>query len=208
MDTPNETNEKKFKKPFYKKWWFYLIIVVVVLMVIGSAISTFSDTNDDKGDTPSNTETPDNNTSDKTEEPNDTPELTYYIGDTVTVGKLEYTITKVIDRTILSIDGKIIPTDNNFIEVTFEIKNVSNSAVYFYSSNMTMYRGERSWPATYASAELASTGYYKLNAGLKKTFSLIFEVPDKSTDFDYQLEVKESKESSKITLKQNTTTEE
>lgn len=181
MENQNESHKKK---PFYKQWWFYVIIALVVVSVVGVLTGGLVANEDDnlKDDT--------NNSEHPTEQ--------YFIGDKAVVDDLEFTVKQVVDTDVFIIGQEIVKTENNFIKITFTVKNIGNNSIRLWSSNLQLYRGEAKYQTQYESSDLT---FYELAPGLSKEFFVIFEVPDKTTEFDYMLEFKNGNATVKITLK-------
>ena len=185
MDTQKDEKIKQ-KKPFYKQWWFYLIIVIAIISILTAIFGSASTEN---GEQPDNQEVGGDVSS----------EHNYYIGENAVVGEMEYTVKQVVDTTVFVIGDEIVTTENNFIKITLTIKNLGNTAIRIYSSNIKLYRDKAEYYTKYESKDLS---LYELAPGLSKEFILIFEVPDKSTEYDYILQVKESKTVGNIILKE------
>lgn len=184
MENQNESQTSHEKKPFYKKWWFYVIVALIVVSIIGALTGGLAD----HGNGDSNVVTDDL----------ESPAENYFIGDKVAVNDLEYTVKQVVDTKVFIIGENIVKTENNFIKITFAIKNTGNDSIMLWSSNLKLYRGEAKYQSQYESSDLT---FHELAPGLTKEFFVIFEVPDKTTEFDYLLEVKNGNATKKITLK-------
>lgn len=182
MDNQQENNTTKVKKRFYKQWWFWLIIGVVVLSITLVATGVLKVRIKDPDPQPSNP----------------TPTTEYFIGDKVVVGDLEYTVKQVVDSQIFMIGDEIIKTENNFIKIVFTVKNISNSSTYLWASNMNLYKGQAKYEVKYGSVDLSG---YNLAPELVKEFTIIFEVPNKTDESTYKLEVKNSLKTQSIILK-------
>lgn len=110
----NEVKTKDKKRPIYKKWWFWVILIVAFAIIIGSVIG---------GTSKSNSQNPSSN-----KEPTKDPETTAdYIGDKVTSGSVEFTVTNVYDTKLLGSSVVGEETQNNFIVIEIDAKNVGNS---------------------------------------------------------------------------------
>lgn len=172
----------KLKKPFYKKIWFW-VLVVILIGIFGSMGS-----GDDEN-------TPDS--ADKTEEKqseatkNDSEEQkedTYGIGDTVSVGDMQYTVNKV--ETGKEVGPSVLPTTagDTFLIVDLTVKNNGNEAVTVDSSFFKLKEGDKTFEAdTDASmsanqnddGEITNSFFLQsLNPDVEMTGKVVFDVTE------------------------------
>ena len=178
----------KNKKPIYKRWYFWVIIVAVIGIAIGGIIGA-------KGNEIPENESGNDNSS-IVEEPNITY---YYMGDSVFVGAFEYTVTAVTDTSNIFSAGSTVTTENNFVNITVAVKNMENISKFFYSGYMTLLLGDKKYKGDYATDGLISG--YNMNAGISRSFTIIFETPSKSSDDAYLLQVGMGNDTKLIALK-------
>lgn len=181
----DENKQEKQKVPFYEKWWFWLIIGVVVIGVIGSIVGRTSDSSssDNDGTTYGGT--------------------TYGLNQTVTVRELEFKITNVCDTKQVGNQYLGQSTENNFVIVTIQIKNNSNSEKYITDSSFRYYRGNNQYESSNAGIYLGDNGFWlnvTIGAGITKTIQVAYEIPSEHQSTDYIL-VKDSYKSEKIYMK-------
>ncbi len=186
-----ENVENKVKKPFYKCWWFYVIIVIVTLMIVAGLRQVVESNSNNSDELPADTNELLSGT--------DKPQNEYYINDKVIVGNLEYVINQVVDTEFFIIGDDIVKTDNNFIKITFTIKNTSINSEFIMASKLKLRRGEAQYKVQYASSDLV---WYELAPGLSKKFFVIFEVPDKSTEYDYLFSIENGEDTKEIILRE------
>lgn len=178
----------KVKKPIYKKWWFWVVIILVIAVVIGvvSGSSGGNDKGEGKDKTPNNTRA--------------------YIGDTVTSSSVKFTVTQVDNVKRLGGEYLGYDTDYNFIIINLNIENDSNSEVSIYDDYFELKKGDTKYEL-HSGTAYVENGFWLIQtvgAKMKKNVVLAFEVPDKTTDSEYFLNVKGGSFSTKksIVLKQ------
>lgn len=172
-----KNKQENAKVPFYKKWWFWLIIGLVVIGIIGSIVGG------------------DNNSGQVA--------TTYGLNQTVTVKDLEFKITSVYDTKQVGSQYVGQSTENNFVIVTIQIKNNSNSEKYITDSSFRYYRGNNQYESSNAGIYLGDNGFWlnvTIGAGITKTIQVAYEIPSEHQSTDYIL-VKDSYKSEKIYMK-------
>lgn len=182
-----ETN--KTKKPVYKQWWFWVIIAVVAVVIISVAAGGFSDKESDSGEGTTNSQS---------------QSKSYYIGDTVTVSNVDFTVTEVYDATHLGSEYVGADTENNFIVITVKIFNKNNNEKNLMGSSFILKKGAAKYEPS-SDAIYLENGFYLMatvNAGVSKTVSLVYETPTESTTGGYALSVKVGAKSQDIILSQ------
>lgn len=179
------------KEKNIRKIWYIYLIAIVALFVVGMA-GCFdiddTDSNSYNGSSPSGS----NN-------------ISYYIGDTVTAGDLEFKVNSISDTNILGSSLVGESTENNFIVINITIRNIGKSEVTLTSAYMTLKRGSIEYSVNSGSIYLEN-GFYvlqEIGVGISKTISVAYETPDKSTDSTYVLKVGTTLKNAEITLKSN-----
>lgn len=115
------------RKSFYKQWWFYLIVAVVIAAIVGGIIGSQLQNKD--SETPTGNSKP--------------PAVKYYIGDTVTKGDVQLTVTSAEDLSSLYLGGNtyVSPEEDsgglyhNFILVKFKLKNIGTTTINIESNS-------------------------------------------------------------------------
>ena len=177
MQTQNENQEKKSKKPIFKQWWFYLIVVIVVFVVIGSIFSTSTDNNSPEG----------NGNNGNSSENGDKTDNTVYIGETITNKKgIEFTVVSVENTQRV---GYSTTTENNFIIVTVRISNTGTESFSQNPNNCTLIKDNIKFEHNIYTYLLddGMSALTEINPGITKTMSILFETPTKSTEEDYSI---------------------
>ena len=161
-----EENKNEQKKiPIYKKWWFWVLIVLGIIL-IGSAGGGAASSGDKNDNT-----------------------ITAKFNETVTLNKLDFTVTDVYNTQVLSSifdDGR---TENNFVVITIVVKNNSTSKKTIFDDDFSYRVGNNKYEPDTASIYL-DDGFWlneTIAAGLTSTFSLVFEVPSEYETTDYLL---------------------
>ncbi len=176
------------KKSILKRWWFWLIIVIVVIGLI-NAVNGGGDAEEPagggtaqepstSGDEDAHEQEPD------AEEPEGTtPDQVHPgIGDTVTVGDFEITVTS-IETGVASVGGDYLSEDAQgaFTLLNVEVTNIGKSGETVFSSSFTVLDAdEREFDAhSTASLYLGDSGFMfeQINPGNTAKGILVFDLP-------------------------------
>lgn len=172
------------KKPFYKRIWFIVLAVLVVMGVIGSFASGGG--NDSKKETSKSTPTS-KSSSKKTE-------AVYSVGQTFTVGKVEYTVNSV--STTPSVGNEYVnkKAQGIYLVLNVTVKNNGDDALSVSNDYFTLYKGKTKYTSDSEASEDASDykGFFleNVNSGNALTSNVAFDIPqDVASDQDLQLQV-------------------
>lgn len=205
--------EGKKKKSLFKRWWFW-VVVVIVIGGIGSAASgggsKSASSSTSSNNTSTNTSTTTKSTSSKTStkattttaQPSQPTAKTYKIGDTVTVGKMVYTINKV--STASQVGPSVAPTkaSGKYIVLDVTATNKGDEAVTIDSSYFKLMEGKKTFEAddmASMSANQDDNGDIKnsffmqqLNPESKASGKIVFDVaPPVASAKDLQVQAQE-----------------
>ena len=114
----------------------------------------------------------------------------YYLGETADIGNgVKFVINSVRDTTKIGYNE----TENNYIVITYTIKNESDKAWSQNPNDVTLLLDNTEF--TYSSAtyslENSASGFDEINPGLSKTFSIAFETSYKSNERTYKIKFSE-----------------
>lgn len=181
------------KKSILTRWWFWLIVVVVVIGIIG-ALSGAGDAEEpaDGGTVQEPATAGDDADAQEAEEPAvEEPEQEEQaaseearpgIGDTVTVGDFEVTVTS-IESGVASVGSDFLSEDAQgaFTLLNVEVTNIGSSAETIFSSSFTVLdAAEREFDAnSTASIYLGDSGFMfeQINPGNTARGILVFDLP-------------------------------
>ena len=168
-------NAKQSKK-IIKKWWFWLILgALVVGVVVAVTVPTVKASK----------------------------KRTYGLNDTVLVRDLEYKITDIYDSKHIGNEHLGANTEQNFVVVTFEIKNDAKKEKTIMSENFEYFRGENKYSASTEGIKLGDNGFYILldiEPTVTNTIQVVYEIPSSHEENDYIL-VRDRNTKEKIYLK-------
>lgn len=178
--------KKNEKKPIFKKWWFWCIMVLVLCIIGGVSGGVVGGG--------SNTSSSNNGEVEKNQS------VEYKMNDTVSVGKLDFTITMAYNTVQISYLGTI--TQNNYVVVTMTVKNKDKSQKNLYESAFTYYRGKNSYKPHNDGIYL-DNGFWvikEIGAGITSIIQVVYEIPSTYESTDYIL-VKDGLSSKRIYMK-------
>lgn len=143
-----------------------IIIVVVLIVIIGG-----SGSNKDNQDS--------NNTQETTKQDSKKTETVYGIGDVLTIGSVDYTVTNM--TTEQSIGGEYLNTTANdtFVVIDLEITNHKDKALNVSSSNFKLtVNGKEYDPSTEAMIYLSDEAliFENINPEVRKSGKIVFDV--------------------------------
>ena len=114
----------------------------------------------------------------------------YYLGETADIGNgVKFVVNSVYDTNKIGYNE----TENNYVVITYTIKNESDEAWSLNPNNITLLLGNTEFEyssATYSLKDSASS-FDEINPGLSKKFSIAFETAYKSTEKTYKIKVSE-----------------
>lgn len=118
---------------------------------------------------------------------------TYYIGESVTSGHVEFIVTEVKNTKRISL---IATTENNFIIITLKLKNIGNEEVIIQDECFLLTKGNKEYKLSSESA-LLDDGFCMIEtigADINKTISIVFETStENSNSSPFTLTVKGEK---------------
>ena len=121
-----------------------------------------------------------------------------YINDKVNSKLLQYEVTGVRNSKEFTASDYTYPytytTENNFLIVYLTIRNIGNSDIDVQSSYVSLHQGNRTYKKHVCTTWIIE-GFkenHKINAGLSKSFVIVFETPTASSVEEYYLYVKGS----------------
>ena len=114
----------------------------------------------------------------------------YYLGETADIGNgVKFVVNSVYDTNKIGYNE----TENNYIVITYTIKNESKESWTQNPNDITLVLGNAEFEyssATYYLGNSAS-GFDEINPGLSKTFSIAFETSYKSSEKTYKIKFSE-----------------
>ena len=176
------------KKPFYKRVWF---IVLAALVVIGVFANMGSDS-DSKDATAKSTATSEATTDSSTKASSE--ETVYSVGQTFTVGDVEYTVNSVSTAQTVGDEFLNETAQGTYLLLNVTIKNNGDDALSVSNDYFTLYKGKTKYTSDSTASLYASddSGFFleKVNPGNALTSNVAFDIPqDVVSDPDLQLQV-------------------
>ena len=114
----------------------------------------------------------------------------YYLGETADIGNgVKFVVNSVYDTNKIGYNE----TENNYMVITYTIKNESDEAWSQNPNNTTLLLGntEFEYSSVTYSLENSASGFDEINPGLSKKFSIAFETAYKSTEKTYKIKFSE-----------------
>lgn len=140
---------------------------------------------------------------------NSNSNVSNYIGEYVVSGDLQFKVLNVQNtKQILGSYGSVLKeTENNYVIITMQIKNLGNSENTIYDDNFNLKNNNNSYEVNYDGIYL-DNGFWlseKIGAGLTKTIKLLYETPTRTDSNIYILYVDDGLFSTqrKIILRKN-----
>lgn len=176
------------KKPFYKRVWF---IVLAAIVVIGVFANMGGDS-DSKDATAKSTATSEATTDSSTKASSE--ETVYSVGQTFTVGDVEYTVNSVSTTQTVGDEFLNETAQGTYLLLNVTIKNNGDDALSVSNDYFTLYKGKTKYTSDSTASLYASddSGFFleKVNPGNALTSNVAFDIPqDVVSDPDLQLQV-------------------
>lgn len=114
----------------------------------------------------------------------------YYLGETADIGNgVKFVVNSVRDTNKIGYNE----TENNYIVITYTIKNESEESWSQNPNNITLMldNAEFEYSSATYSLENSASGFDEINPGLSKTFSIAFETSYKSSEKTYKIKFSE-----------------
>ncbi|MCS4488510.1 DUF4352 domain-containing protein [Streptococcus sciuri] len=172
------------KKPFYKRVWF---IVLAILVVIG----VFADSDDSKKATSTSTITRKAGTAyssskagtidSSSEVSSEKVETDYFVGQTFTVGDVEYTVNSVSTSQTVGDEFINETAQGTYLLLNITVKNNGDNALSVSNDYFTLYKGKTKYTSDSKASLYASnhTGFFleEVNPGNALTGTVAFDIP-------------------------------
>lgn len=189
----------KLKKPFYKKVWFWVLIVILIGAV--GSMGGEDEAAEPTATNESSAESVESETVSSEAETESVAEVTYSVGDVVTVGDVEYTLNSVEVADSLGNEYLSVTPQGKYLVVSLTIKNNGNEALLVDSSLFTLKDGEKTFEADSEASMYANQDDSGTNIG----FFLEEMNPDISMDGKIAFDVSEEQANSETTQLQVST---
>lgn len=179
------------KKPFYKRVWFIVLAALVVIGVLANmGGSDNSKETASKSTTTSETTTTDSSSKASSEE----TEATYSVGQTFTVGDVEYTVNSVSTSQTVGDEFINKTAQGTYLLLNITVKNNGDEALSVSNDYFTLYKGKTKYTSDSTASLYASdnTGFFleEVNPGNALTSNVAFDIPqDVVSDSSLQLQV-------------------
>lgn len=179
------------KKPFYKRVWFIVLAALVVIGVLANmGGSDNSKETASKSTTTSETTTTDSSSKASSEE----TEATYSVGQTFTVGDVEYTVNSVSTSQTVGDEFINKTVQGTYLLLNITVKNNGDDALSVSNDYFTLYKGKTKYTSDSTASLYASdnTGFFleEVNPGNALTSNVAFDIPqDVVSDSSLQLQV-------------------
>lgn len=179
------------KKPFYKRVWFIVLAALVVIGVLANmGGSDNSKETASKSTTTSETTTTDSSSKASSEE----TEATYSVGQTFTVGDVEYTVNSVSTSQTVGDEFINKTAQGTYLLLNITVKNNGDDALSVSNDYFTLYKGKTKYTSDSTASLYASdnTGFFleEVNPGNALTSNVAFDIPqDAVSDSSLQLQV-------------------
>ena len=114
----------------------------------------------------------------------------YYLGETADIGNgVKFVVNSVRDTNKIGYKE----TENNYVVITYTIKNESDESWSQNPNNITLLLGNTEFEYSSAtfSLENSASGFDEINPGLSKKFSIAFETAYKSSEKTYKIKFSE-----------------
>lgn len=188
-----KTYVMKEKKPFYKKVWFWILVVIVVAGIGGSLGGGDKDKAADSTKESSAVKTENDKNTQASSEPakeSEAPEeQTYKIGDTVTVGTVNYVINSKEVKDTVGGEYTAKTANNKYLILDVTITNNGDKAITIADDFFKLYKGKTEFKtdssaSIAANQESGSTGldffYQELNPESSLTGKVVFDVNEET----------------------------
>ena len=186
------------KKPFYKRVWFIVLAVIVVIGVFAS----MGGSDDSKEATSKSTTTSKATTTDSSSKATTTDssskasseETVYSVGQTFTVGDVEYTVNSVSTTQTVGDEFLNETAQGIYLLLNVTIKNNGDDALSVSNDYFTLYKGKTKYTSDSTASLYASdnSGFFleEVNPGNALTSNVAFDIPqDVVSDPALQLQV-------------------
>ncbi len=179
------------KKPFYKRGWCIGLAALVVIGVLANmGGSDNSKETASKSTTTSETTTTDSSSKASSEE----TEATYSVGQTFTVGDVEYTVNSVSTSQTVGDEFINKTAQGTYLLLNITVKNNGDDALSVSNDYFTLYKGKTKYTSDSTASLYASdnTGFFleEVNPGNALTSNVAFDIPqDVVSDSSLQLQV-------------------
>lgn len=179
------------KKPFYKRVWFIVLAVIVVIGVFAS----MGGSDDSKEATSKSTTTSKATTTDSSSKASsEETEATYSVGQTFTVGDVEYTVNSVSTSQTVGDEFINKTAQGTYLLLNITVKNNGDDALSVSNDYFTLYKGKTKYTSDSTASLYASdnTGFFleEVNPGNALTSNVAFDIPqDVVSDSSLQLQV-------------------
>lgn len=179
------------KKPFYKRVWFIVLAALVVIGVLANmGGSDNSKETASKSTTTSETTTTDSSSKASSEE----TEANYSVGQTFTVGDVEYTVNSVSTSQTVGDEFINKTAQGTYLLLNITVKNNGDDALSVSNDYFTLYKGKTKYTSDSTASLYASdnTGFFleEVNPGNALTSNVAFDIPqDVVSDSSLQLQV-------------------
>lgn len=179
------------KKPSYKRVWFIVLAALVVIGVLANmGGSDNSKETASKSTTTSETTTTDSSSKASSEE----TEATYSVGQTFTVGDVEYTVNSVSTSQTVGDEFINKTAQGTYLLLNITVKNNGDDALSVSNDYFTLYKGKTKYTSDSTASLYASdnTGFFleEVNPGNALTSNVAFDIPqDVVSDSSLQLQV-------------------
>ncbi len=177
------------KKPFYKRVWFIVLAVIVVIGVFAS----MGGSDDSKEATSKSTTTSKATTTDSSSKAS-SEETVYSVGQTFTVGDVEYTVNSVSTTQTVGDEFLNETAQGIYLLLNVTIKNNGDDALSVSNDYFTLYKGKTKYTSDSTASLYASdnSGFFleEVNPGNALTSNVAFDIPqDVVSDPALQLQV-------------------
>lgn len=185
------------KKPFYKRVWFILLAAFVVIGIFANmgGDSDSKDTSASSTATSKASSSMENtSTSSSSESNSEKKETVYSVGQTFTVGDVEYTVNSVSTSQTVGDEFLNETAQGTYLLLNVTIKNNGDDALSVSNDYFTLYKGKTKYTSDSTASLYASdnSGFFleKVNPGNALTSNVAFDIPqDVASDPALQLQV-------------------
>ena len=195
------------KKPFYKRVWFIVLAVIVVIGVFASmggsddskeatskSTTTSKATTTDSSSKATTTDSSSKATTTDSSSKASSEETVYSVGQTFTVGDVEYTVNSVSTTQTVGDEFLNETAQGIYLLLNVTIKNNGDDALSVSNDYFTLYKGKTKYTSDSTASLYASdnSGFFleEVNPGNALTSNVAFDIPqDVVSDPALQLQV-------------------